>query len=118
VTGSDRRERVVVDLTARDHRHELVEQRGQRADDTALCLPALAEKDHVVAGEDGVLDLGDDGVFVPDDAGKDALAGAEAGDQILPHLLTNRENSVTRGLELTQRAPRVRTFHRRPPRRR
>ena len=48
---------VVVDLGAGDDRHPLVEQRGEGADHAGLRLPALAEEDHVVAGEERVLQL-------------------------------------------------------------
>ena len=34
-------------------------------------LPLLAEEEHVVPGEDGDVDLGDDGVVVADDAGEE-----------------------------------------------
>ena len=59
-----RRVRVVVDLGAGDDRHPLVEQVGERADHAGLRLAALAEEDHVVAGEQGVLELRQDGVLV------------------------------------------------------
>lgn len=36
-----------------------------------------------MAGEDGVDDLGDDGIVVAEDAGEEGLAGPEAGDEIL-----------------------------------
>ena len=49
--------RVVVDLAAGDDRHPLVEQAGERADHAGLGLAALAEEDHVVAGEQRVLEL-------------------------------------------------------------
>ena len=85
--AADRRERVVVDLAARDRRHVLVEQRDQRAHDAALGLPALAEKDHVVTRDDGIGELRKHGVVVPDDAGEQRLAGAQARDEVSPHLL-------------------------------
>ena len=51
-----------------------VEQGGEGAEDARLGLAAEAEEDEVVLGEDGVDDLGDDGVFVADDAGEEGLA--------------------------------------------
>ena len=54
---------VVVDLGAREDRHPLVEQAGERSDHAGLRLPALAEEDHVVAGEQRVLELRQDGVL-------------------------------------------------------
>ena len=52
----------------------LVEQRRQRAQDAGLRLAAQPEKNEVVARQDGVDDLGTDGVVVADDAGKQRLA--------------------------------------------
>ena len=48
---------VVVDLGAGDDRQPLVEQADERADHAGLRLAPLAEEDHVVAGEEGVLEL-------------------------------------------------------------
>ena len=70
----DRVVRVVVDLAAGDDRHPLVEQRGERADHAGLRLAALAEEDHVVAGEQRVLELREDGVLVADHAVDERLA--------------------------------------------
>ena len=69
-----------------DDRDVRVEQRRQRADDARLRLAALAEEHHVMAGEDGVLDLRDDRVVEADDAGQDALAAASLRQQVAPHL--------------------------------
>jgi len=41
-------------------------------------------------GEDRVLDLGDDGAVVADDAGKDAVPMRETREQVLPHLVPDR----------------------------
>src|SRR5205823_14015072 len=97
--AADGRERVVADRAGGDHRHERVEERGQAADDPALRLPALAQEHHVVPGEHGVLDLGDDGVVVADYAGEDALPTPETGEEVLPHLLADREHPVSGGPE-------------------
>jgi len=68
-----------------------VEERGEGAEDARLGLSAEAEEDEVVAGEDGVDDLGDDGVVVADDAGEEGLVftsyGAEAGDEVVAELV-------------------------------
>src|SRR5436309_2097067 len=114
--AADGRDRVVVDRAAGDHRNERIEERGQAPDDAALRLPALAQEDHVVPGEDRVLDLGDDGVIVADDAREDALAPAEAGEEVLPHLLADREHPVPRSPELPQRSRRSNLRHERVPR--
>ena len=75
---AQRGERVVVDLAARDDGHLGVEECRESAEDAALRLPAQAEQDHVVAGQDGVRDLRDDGVFVAEDAGEERLAATGA----------------------------------------
>ena len=67
---ADRCVGVVVDLAARDDGHLLVEQADERAHDPALGLAALPEKDHVMAGDDGVGQLRQDGLVVADDAGQ------------------------------------------------
>ena len=54
-------------------------------------LTAKAEEDEVVFGEDGVDDLGDDGVFVADDAGEEwglrLRGGAQLCDQVVAELV-------------------------------
>ena len=62
--------RVVVDLAAGDDRHPLVEQPGERADHAGLRLAPLAQEDHVVAGEQGVLQLRQDGLLVAEHAAR------------------------------------------------
>jgi hypothetical protein len=72
-----------------------VEQGGEGAEDAGLGLAAEAEEDEVVAREDGVDDLGDDGIVIADDAGEEGLsvalaAGgdlAEACDEVVAELV-------------------------------
>ena len=71
VDGADR---VVVDLDAGQHRHPLVQQVRQHAEDARLGLAAQAEEQQVVLGEDAVDDLRDDAVAVADDAGEQLFA--------------------------------------------
>jgi hypothetical protein len=54
---------VVVDLRAGHDRQPLVEQADHGPDDPGLGLAPLAQQDDVVAGQDGVLQLGQDGVL-------------------------------------------------------
>src|SRR5438132_2887661 len=86
--------RVVVDLTALDHRDLLVQQRDERPDQTALRLAALTEEDDVLAGEDRVFHLRDDRSFEPDDAGEQLLIGLDLAHQVLAHLLLDGEDAV------------------------
>src|SRR5213594_3522431 len=87
---TDRSEWIVVDLAAGQHRDLLVEQAHQQPRDARLGLAALAEKDHVLPGQDRVLDLRHDGVVVADDPGQEGVALPEPGDQIVAQLLLDR----------------------------
>ena len=86
---------VVAELGAGDVGAVGVEERGEGAEDARLGLAAEAEEDEVVAREDGVDDLGDDGVVEADDAGEEGLAfalaagrdGAEARDEVVAELV-------------------------------
>ncbi len=82
---------VVADLGAGDVGAVRVEQGGEGAEDAGLGLAAEAEEDEVVSREDGVDDLGDDGVFVADDAGEERgfrfCGGAEFGDEVFAELV-------------------------------
>ena len=71
--------RVVEDLRAGHEGDPLVEQAGEAADDAGLGLAPLAEEDHVVAGEQGVLQLGQDGVLVAEHPLDDGLARWRCG---------------------------------------
>ena len=98
----DRCVRVVVDLAAGDDRHPLVEQRGERADHAGLGLTALTEEDHVVAGEQGVLELRQDGVLVADHALDQRPALADPRQRVRAHLFLHGARDPAAGLELTQ----------------
>ena len=98
----DRVVRVVVDLAAGDDRHPLVEQRGERADHAGLRLTTLAEEDHVVAGDERVLELGQDGVLVADDAFDERTSLGDARQRVGPHLLLDRARLPSVGLELAE----------------
>src|SRR6185312_5428657 len=97
---ADGRQRVVVDLAAGQGGHRLVEEADQHARHARLGLAALAEEDQVLAAEDGVLDLRDDGVVVADDAGQERLAAPQARDEVVAQLLLDRLALPAAGLEL------------------
>src|SRR5262249_50626455 len=65
----DRAVRVFVDRNAGviDVGDELVKEADERAHQPALGLPLLAEKEHVVPGNEGEVDLRDYRIFVTDD---------------------------------------------------
>ena len=66
--GGDRPERVLGDFGSLDHRCFVVEQRGQATDEARLRLAPFAEKNDVLAAENGIGNLRDDGVVVAHDA--------------------------------------------------
>ena len=77
---------------------------GERADDAGLRLAPLAEEDHVVAGEQRVLELREDGVLVADDARRRAARPRRCGRWRSPRTssLTGRETQP-----LARSSPRV-----------
>src|SRR5262245_4601147 len=79
-----------MDLTARYHGNFRVEQIDQAPQDAALRLSAQSEQDEVVAREDRVDQLRNDGVVVADDAGKQRVAGLQLADQVVADLLLDR----------------------------
>ena len=79
--------RVIIDLASRDGGRPLIQQAGERADQPGLALPALAEQDDVVPGNDGALQLGQHRLPEPDDPGESVFAGSHPGQQITPYLL-------------------------------
>ncbi len=101
--GADRRQRIVVDLAAREHGHRLVEQTGEQPRDPRLGLAALTEQHDVLAAQHGVLDLGDHRLVVADDAGQEGLAPAQPGDEVVAHLLLDRLRRVAAVTKLSDR---------------
>jgi hypothetical protein len=101
---ANRVRRIVIDLASLNRWHEFVEQQRQRSDDAGLSLTALAEKHHVVAGEDAVLDFRQYGFIVTDNARHDALLGAQAPEEIVTHLDSDRLYFVAGVLEFAERA--------------
>jgi hypothetical protein len=93
---------VVAELGAGDAGAMRVEQGGKGAEDARLRLSAQAEQDEVVAREDGVDYLRDDGVVVADDAGEQGLfrggRRAEAGDEIVAELVLDGAGEALGGV--------------------
>nr|WP_243664071.1 hypothetical protein [Rhodothermus marinus] len=86
-----------------DDRDVFVEQFGKHPDDARFGLAAQPEQDHVVPSQNGVLDLGNDGPLVADDAGKDLLAAPQFGDQVLAQLVLDRQRPIACLLQVPQR---------------
>ncbi len=98
----DRGIRIVVDLGAGDDRDRVVEQVHELAEHPRLGLAAQAEEQHVVPRQDGVLDLGDDRLFVTEDIREQRLAGLELGHEVPPHLILDRLDPISARLQLAQ----------------
>src|SRR6185437_10821312 len=94
--------RVVVDLAALDRGRPLVEQAAQGADQPGLTLAALAEQDDVVPGDQGALEVRQDGLAEPDDAGKGILPRPQHGEQVMPYLLLDTAVLVAAGAQLAE----------------
>ena len=109
--GALRRQRVVVDLAAGDGGAPLVQQLHQGAHQPGLALAALAEQHQVVAGEQGALELGQDGVVEADDAGEGRLARTQPVEQVGADLLLHRARGVAGVTQLAQRRRAVRVAH-------
>ena len=108
----DRRERVVVHLAPGDDRDPLIEQTGQLAEDSALGLAPEAQQDEVMPGEQGVHDLGEDGVFVAHDSRERAVARLQPGEQVAPDLVANGPPPERRlGPAAVLQSPNVRGSH-------
>ncbi len=72
------------------------------ARDAALGLPALPEQDDVLAGQDRVLELRQDGLVVAEDAGQEWLPVADLLQQVGPQLLLDRPRPIARGAQLAE----------------
>src|SRR5690606_15977002 len=75
----------------------------QTAQDPALCLPAKTEQNEIVACQDRVDQLRDDGVVIADDAGKQGVAGLQLADQVVADFLFDRRDRRSPGLALTSK---------------
>jgi hypothetical protein len=75
--------RIVVNLAACDVWHLRIQQRGQRAQNAALGLPAQSQQNKVVARQNCIDDLWHYGVIVANDSGKNRPALAKFRGQIV-----------------------------------
>ena len=68
-------------------KYGFVEEAGERPHQSALALPLLAEKEHVVAGDEGEVHFGDDRVFVADHPWEEFVAPAEGLHEVVADFL-------------------------------
>src|SRR5262249_13733067 len=85
-----------------DKGNGLVQKADQRAHKAALGLAFFAEKEHVVPGDQGEVDLGNDGGFIADDAGKQLLAAVEHAEEVVADLFFDGLGNPTTGTQLFQ----------------
>ncbi len=95
--------RVVTDLRARHHRQPLVEEGLERPDDAGLGLTSFAQEDHVVAGQKGVLELGQHRVVEAEYPLDERPALGDPGHGVAPDLLVHRNRLPARRPQLTER---------------
>ena len=94
--------RVIADLAALDDRAPLVEQPAEGAHEAGLALAALAEQHEVVAGEQGRLELGQDGLVEADHAREGVLAGAQPGEEVVADLRLDAAVLVAGGAQAAE----------------
>ena len=95
----NRRKRILGNFDAVEHRRPLVEQRHQRTEDPRLRLPAFAEQDQILTGEQRVLQLRQHRVVVADDARKQRFAGTQLFDQVFSQFGLDRQHAVAGRLQ-------------------
>ena len=80
---------VVVKFAAVDDGDVFVQQVDHGANQAGLGLAAFAQQDDVLAGQDGVFQLRDNGLLEADDAGEHRLFGADFGNQVAADFLAH-----------------------------
>src|SRR5205823_9810076 len=70
-------------------------------DQPGLTLAALAEQDDVMPGDQGALEMGQDALAEPDDAGEGVLARPHHGEQVVPDLFLDAAVLVAAGAQFS-----------------
>ena len=65
-------------------------------------MPFFAEKQQVVAGEQGEVDFRDDGAVVADDAGEQLITAGQSREEVVVDFAFDRFGSPTRFPELAE----------------
>src|SRR5712692_5509141 len=94
--AADRFQGIVVDFAARHDWHLRIEDVDEAAQNSALCLATKAKKNEIVARENGIDDLRDDGVFIAVHAREKRLALFDGAKQIATELILNGAGSAAR----------------------
>ena len=89
---------------AGDHRRPLIEQVGQRAQQSGLALSAFAEQHEIVPGDQRALKLRQNCVFESEDSGPDVISGSQRSQQVLPDLLLDAALAVAGCAQLAEGA--------------
>ena len=97
--GADGMEGVVVEFAAGNDGDLFVQQVDQGADEAGFGLAPFAQQDDVLAGEDGVFQLGNDGVVEADDAGEYGFLGADFGNQVVADFGADGDGLIAAGAE-------------------
>src|SRR6266481_844818 len=93
---ADRLERIVIDFAAGDDGHLGVEEVDEPTQDAALGLAAESEKNEIVAREQSVDDLRNDGVFVAVDARKQRFAFFDGAKEIAADFVFHGDGGAPR----------------------
>ena len=89
-------------MAAADDGNDVVQQPHEQAREARLGLPPLAEEDEVLAGQDRVLDGGQDRLVETDDPGEDRHAFSESRKKVCPQLLLDGPRPPAGGPQLPQ----------------
>src|SRR5579884_170271 len=101
---TDRLVGIIVDLATGNDRHFLIQQADKRARHAGLCLPALAQENDVLARENGVFNLRNNGLFIADNAGEKFFPIPNLLYQVFSHFLLNREDPISTFTQFANRA--------------
>src|SRR5262249_30408130 len=88
----DRPVRVLMNRGARNVEiwYLLIQKANQRPHQPTLGLSLLAEKEHVVPGDQGQIDLRNHGAVIADDSGEQLVATGKHGEEVVADLMFDR----------------------------
>ncbi len=95
--GQCRMDRIVRQFTTRQHRYPLIEQVRQHPQNARFGLAAQAQQKHIVSTQQGMNNLGQDGIFITDQPFKKSLAIAQSRYHIAAQFILDAAWPVTGG---------------------